>query len=85
MATGGKGMSYDKLRRLRGFYKRLREENVVLEHDPELPPEPGFSLHGGFTLRPRRKSDGDLLIRVNKYTNLTEKGRLIWVFPPKDP
>jgi hypothetical protein len=85
MATGGKGMSYDKLSRLRSFYKKLREENLVLEYDPNLPPEPGVALHGGFAYRRRRKSDGDLLIRLNEHTNLSEEGRMVWRFPPKDP
>jgi hypothetical protein len=29
-------MSDDKLDRLRSFYRQLRDENVVLEYDPEL-------------------------------------------------
>lgn len=85
MATGGKDMSYNKLSRLRGWYKKLRDENVVLEFDPDLPPEPGLSPYGGFRYVKRRKSDGDLLIRVNKHTSLSEEGKLIWRFPPRDP
>jgi hypothetical protein len=85
MATGGVGMSYEKLQRLRKFYRDLRDMNVVIEYDPELPPQPGFAINGGFALRPRRKSDKDLLIRVNKHTTLTEEGAMIWVFPPTDP
>jgi hypothetical protein len=85
MATGGAGMSYEKLQRLRKFYRDLRERDVVIEYDPALPPQPGFAINGGFALRPRRKSDGDLLIRVNKHTTLTEEGQMIWVFPPQEP
>lgn len=85
IATGGAGMSHDKLSRLRGWYRKLREENLVVEFDPTLPPDPGVSSAGGWAYRKRRKSDGELLIRVNKYTRLTEKGRMIWRFPPADP
>jgi hypothetical protein len=84
-SDNGKGMSDDKLKRLRSFYKQLRDGNLVLEFDPNLPPEPGVSNTGGFAFRKRRKSDGDLLIRVNEYTNLTEEGRLIWRFPEVEP
>lgn len=85
MATGGRGMSKDKLKRLRSFYKKLRDEGLVLEFDPTLSPIPGVSNKGGFAYRPRKRSDADLLIRVNKYTTLTAEGRLIWCFPPRDP
>lgn len=85
MATGGKGMAADKLNRLRSFYRKLRDENLVVEFDPEIPPEPGVNNKGGFSYRTRVPADGDLLIRVNEHTNLTEQGRMIWRFPPSDP
>lgn len=81
MATGGKGMSEDKLQRLRSWWKKLEKDNVVLEFDPDLPPEKGVSPVGGFAYRPRTPADGDLLIRVNEHTNLTEHGKLIWRRP----
>lgn len=83
MATGGVGMDESKLARLRGFYRRLRDQ--VIEFDPRIPPIPGVSSQGGWAYRPRRKSDEDLLIRVNEYTDLTEQGRVIWRFPPAEP
>lgn len=85
MATGGKGMARYKLDRLRAWYRKLREDNVVVEYDPRIPPEPGVSNRGGFAYRDRRQTDGDLLVRVNEYTELTEEGRRIWRFPPRDP
>lgn len=85
VATGGKGMSKDKLSRLAGFYTMLRDQNLVLEYDPEIPPIDGFASMGGFALRKRRKSDGDLLLRVNEHTKMSDEGRMIWRFPPTDP
>lgn len=85
MATGGKGMNYDKLVRLEGWYKRLREENIVLEFNPNIKPIPGVSPMGGFRYVPRTEEDGDLLIRVNRYTKLTDEGRMIWRWPPQLP
>lgn len=76
-------MDESKLARLRGFYRRLRDQ--VIEYDPKIPPIPGVSSQGGWAYRPRRKSDEDLLIRVNEYTDLTEQGRVIWRFPPAEP
>src|ERR1700757_2562041 len=77
VATGGVGMSEDKLTRLRAFYRKLHDEHLVVEYDPTLPPEPGVSNAGGWAFRKRRKSDGDLLVRVNEYTELTEAGKMI--------
>jgi hypothetical protein len=80
-ATGGVGMSADKLSRLRGFYRRLKDEGLVVEFDPTIPPEPGVSRKGGWALRKREPKDEDLLIRVNDYTDLTVEGKRIWKFP----
>ena len=85
MATSGDGMSNDKLRRLRAFYRKLREEGLVLEFDPSIPPIRGLAVHGGFAYRERTESDGDLLIRVNEHTRLTDAGRRIWCFPEVEP
>ena len=85
MATGGKGMSEDKKKRLRAFYKKLRDENLVIEFDPAIPPIPGVSNKGGWAFRERRPEDGDLLIRVNEHTTLSDEGAMIWRFPPREP
>lgn len=86
MATGGKGMNDDKLSRLRSWLNFMRENDFVVEFDPELPPEPGVAPYGGFAYRKRRKSDGaEMLIRVNEHTNITDEGKLIWRYPPRDP
>lgn len=84
-ATRGKGMSEDKLKRLRSFYQKLRTENTVVEYDPSIPPCLGVSNTGGWAFRERLPEDGDLLIRVNEFTDLTEQGKMIWRFPPVEP
>lgn len=83
--TRGEGMSADKLGRLRSWWRVLRKDGVVVEFDPELPPLPGISPHGGFAYRERLPQDGVLLIRVNEHTTLTEGGRRIWCWPPEWP
>jgi transcriptional regulator with XRE-family HTH domain len=85
VATQGIGMSEDKLKRLESWWSKLRDENLVVEYDPTLPPIAGVSNKGGWAYRKRRASDGDLLIRVNEYTDLTEYGKRIWRLPPPDP
>jgi hypothetical protein len=82
MITNGKGMRPEKLARLRSWWKKLHDENVVLEFDPDIPSTPGISPKaGGFRYVPREASDGDLVIRVNGHTNLTEEGKIIWGWP----
>ncbi|WP_234792637.1 AAA domain-containing protein [Mycolicibacterium fortuitum] len=81
VATGGLGMDEDRVRRLKSWWTKMRDENLVVEFDPDLPPEPGISPYGGFAYRQRVEADGDLLVRVNEHTNLTDKGRTFWCFP----
>ncbi|QDP44655.1 immunity repressor [Mycobacterium phage NothingSpecial] len=75
-------MSEDKKKRLLSWWKMLRDNDLVLEFDPDLPPEPGVAPYGGFRYVPRTDADDDLLIRVNEHTNLTEEGEMIWCWPP---
>lgn len=82
MQTGGQGMNEDKLKRLRSWWKKLRDENLVVEFDPSIPPIKGLSPHGGFAYRDRTLEDDDLLIRLNEHTTLTEEGEMIWCWPP---
>lgn len=85
MVTGGKGMSDRKLTLLRGFYKKLREEGLVVEFDPTIPPSPGIYT-GGWAYREREESDGELIIRVNHLAReLTDEERIVWRFPPVLP
>ncbi|QGH79751.1 immunity repressor [Gordonia phage Anon] len=82
MKTGGRGMNEDKLARLKKWWKMLRDEDLVVEFDPSIPPIKGVASHGGFAYRPREISDGNLLIRVNEHTTLTKAGAMIWRWPP---
>ena len=81
-ATKGEGMSPEKLSLLRLFYKRI--EGFVVEFDPDLPPSDGVGI-GGFAYRERLDSDGDLLIRVNEHTHLSEEGLKVWRRPAVKP
>lgn len=82
MATGGKGMSQDKLNRLNRFYARLRDLNAVVEYHPSIPSSDEYPT-GGWALRDREQSDGDLIIRVNETATMTELSYRIFVFPPE--
>ncbi len=66
---------------LAAFHNRLRDGHLVVEFDPDIPAEPGVSNKGGFALRPRLPADGDLMIRVNEHTTLTDEGREVWALP----
>ena len=93
MATGGKGMTRDRLRTLRGFYQNLIEEDLVVEFDPNIPPgkpegDPksnrkkadGYKF-GGFAYQKRVPEDGNLIIRVNEHTTLTPEGEVYLTLP----
>ncbi|MDA3643808.1 hypothetical protein LZ318_11785 [Saccharopolyspora indica] len=85
METYGEGMSREKLERLLWFYRKLKDEDVVVEYDPEIPPNPGEVITGGFAYRKRLPSDGKLIIRVNKHTHLTPEGETLWRMPKHMP
>lgn len=78
-ATGGVGMSSLRLYRLRMFYQRLRRDDVVVEFHPSIPP--GETRYGGFAFRPRVKSDGDLIIRLNDLAKVNEATPIVWRMP----
>jgi hypothetical protein len=84
MAVGPKCLTKSKRERLRALYRKLGTDKV-LEFDPRIPPQPGITNKGGFAYRDREPGDGDLIIRVNEYTDLTEQGRMLWRFPPELP
>ncbi|QGJ88830.1 immunity repressor [Mycobacterium phage Yecey3] len=82
MAQGSfKDMSDLKVRRLKAWWRKLHDEDVVLEFDPSIPAGPGMA-GGGFRYVPRVVEDEDLLIRVNEHTTLSVYGETIWAWPP---
>ena len=56
-----------------------------MEFDPSIPPIPGVSNKGGWAYRERLPEDADLLIRLNEFTSITDRGRNIWRLPATDP
>jgi hypothetical protein len=85
MATGGKGMSRDKLQRLRSFYTKLQRDNTVVVFDPEILPSEGNKF-GGFAYVGRLDTDEGLIIRVNQYTKpLSPEDKELWRMPPRIP
>lgn len=84
MATGGVGIDDHRLVELNYFYDKLERLDAVVEYDPSIPPSPDNKF-GGFAYRKRRKSDGDLIIRLNKLAEPTENSRRIYRMPPRRP
>lgn len=84
MVSGGKGMSEEKLRRLRWFYNKLRRDNVVVIFGLDVPPSEE-NKHGGYAYVPRTEGDGDFLVRFNEDCPLNEEEKLLWRFPPVEP
>lgn len=85
VATGGRGLPETTVAKARALVQMLRQRDAVLEYDPSLPPVSGLSEQGGFALRPRTEADGDLLVRDNEHTTLTQEGRMIWRLQHVDP
>ncbi len=74
-------MSDSEIRRLTSFHDKLRRYNLVVEYSPEIPPSLDSSV-GGWSYQARIADDGDLMIRVNEWTTLTDEGRRrIWKLP----
>lgn len=92
--SGGDGMTPNKLYRLVGFYRRLRELNQVITYEPDYVPErtgvfvndPGQTSLGGWRWLERTPDDEDFLVRFNEYcVPLTEEQREVWRFPEELP
>lgn len=80
--SGGLALSAARRKRLRYFYNSLTKQNVVVEFDPNFAPSGGSKI-GGFRYRARKISDGNLMIRINKHTNVTEMGGKLWQLPER--
>lgn len=80
-----KELSRDRTVLLRGFYNTLESLDAVVEYDPDIPPSPENSF-GGWALRERLDTDGDLIVRWNHYAReITSEDRKVWRMPPDRP
>lgn len=84
VATGGRGMPEDRLKRLLSFYRRLQDRSLVVEYDPTIPPN-DENKHGGYAYRSREPRDGELIIRVNEHAEMSDTAYVTWRFPPELP
>lgn len=80
----GKLTSESKRARLRRFYDRLEDYNVVVEFDPTIPPTLNMET-GGWRFPQRTEADGDLIVRLNKYTDIREEDLDLWRMPLERP
>ncbi|MCZ0973148.1 hypothetical protein O1L55_20640 [Streptomyces albulus] len=79
----GKGMSDQKIKRLRGWYKFfLDNPNLVLRFDPEIPPN-AVAKCGGWDYVERSSEDGGLIIK--KDMDLTPQQMNALVIPAELP
>lgn len=84
VVNGSEGMSEVNLERLRLFYNKLKDFDLVVEYSPLNPPMPDTPT-GGYAYLHREKNDGDLIIRINDYTIVTPKTLEIWRMPETLP
>lgn len=81
----GGAMSEKRLARLLGFYRKLRDGNLVVAYDPAYPPTPDCT-HGGWAYLDKEPRDGNLIIRVNEHAlPLTVEQLSVWEFPEQLP
>lgn len=83
--TAGKGMSENKLYRLRLFYDRLERNNEIIEFNPEFGPTKSVGAGGFRYLQRTPDDDPRIIIRENEYTQLTDEGRIVWRLPKAKP
>lgn len=72
------------LKLLRGFYAHLTDFHLVVEYDPDIPPQRRIAT-GGFAYRTRQETDGDLMIRPNEHTHGLDRATMqdFWRLPPE--
>jgi len=84
------GLPDDEISRLRSFYEKLKNEGLIVEFDPTIPPNPGISPNGGFAYRKREPRDRNLILRLNDYTYVEDSYEgshyyEVWSFPLEYP
>lgn len=82
--TGGEGMSDYKLDKLRTWYQKLEDRDLVIEYDPDIPPDMHLAS-GGWRYVPREDRDNGLILRRNKFTNVRDEDVSHWRLPPRRP
>lgn len=60
----GDELPLPKARMLDKWLRGMRDNELVVCYDPEMPPNPASPTVGGFYYSRRRKSDGDSLVRA---------------------
>jgi hypothetical protein len=84
MVNGGQYWPEYRRARLLRWYRRLRDEGLVVVFNAEIPPSEGNRL-GGYAYQPREERDGELIVRVDEPAELSEQAVVIWRFPPELP
>lgn len=70
----GKELPEAKARLLRKWLADIREADVVVCYDPEIPPNPASPVTGGFYYARRRPEDGESIIRQPEGQAAREQG-----------
>lgn len=55
----GQTIPDNKRRRLDRWVEEMREKNLVVDYDPQIPPNPASPVYGGFCYRNRRPGDSE--------------------------
>lgn len=72
------GSSRDKLK---GFLRKLKRFNQVVDCDPRYPAVPGLANTPGFAYVPRVASDENYVIKIKPGVKLTNTGKKMWALP----
>lgn len=86
VAGGREELNDQERSRLRGFYARLRRENLIVEFDPAIPPT-RYNVYGCYRFAPRTEDDRpNYLIRINEHTTITPRAERFgyWEFPVEE-
>lgn len=62
--TKGEVLSPVRERMLNKWFNEVKDADVVIGYDPEMPPNPASPIVGGFYYSKRRESDGASIVRA---------------------
>lgn len=83
ITLGSQRMSGEERDRLRNWYRSLKDLNLVLEYHPDVSPTLSITT-GGWRYVQREDRDGDLLIRVNDHTHMSDEAYEYFRFPDEE-